>query len=72
MFGSDVFKESRYFIRLVLDGIFSEVAGWDLKKILLAVMIIVLVVIPACIITLLLCRRYNPRVKEFFDHHTQM
>ena len=72
MFGPDVLKKARYFILLVHDIFFSEVAGWDLKKILLAVMIIVLVVIPACIITLLLCRRYNPRVKEFFDHHTQM
>ena len=64
--------KARYLVSLVDDVFFSEVAGWDLKKILLAVMIIVLVVIPACIITLLLCRRYNPRVKEFFDHHTQM
>ena len=64
--------KARYLVSLVDDVSFSEVAGWDLKKILLAVMIIVLVVIPACIITLLLCRRYNPRVKEFFDHHTQM
>ncbi|KAL5262585.1 hypothetical protein ACHWQZ_G008105 [Mnemiopsis leidyi] len=53
-------------------SVLLQVAGWNLKTILLAVMIIVLVVIPACIVTLLLCRRYNPRVKEFFDDHTQI
>ena len=50
----------------------SDVAGWDVKKIIMVVMIIVLLVIPIAITTLLVVRKYNPSVREFFDHHSRM